>query len=106
MMVLRLRHLEKSIRRCKWIHLLLEHPYLSSNTLAEDKAQPGGLCQGSVQAETMKERVVLRKQRPSHTEEQEVQQVKAEVTAGLRRTAHEVHTPFTQAQFSVRHQLW
>lgn len=79
---------------------------LSSNTLAEDKAQPGGLCQDFVQAVTMKEQVVLRKQRLSHTEEQEVQQVKAEVTAGLRRAAHEVHTPFTEAQFSVRHQLW
>lgn len=33
---------------------------------------------------------MLRKQRLSHTEEEEVQQVKAEVTAGLRRTAHEV----------------
>lgn len=59
-----------------------------------------------MQAVTMKEQVMLRKQRPSHTEEQEVQQEKAEVTAGLRRTAHEAHNPFTQAQFSVRHQLW
>lgn len=39
-------------------------------------------------------------------DEQEMQQVKAEVTSGLRRTAREVLTACTQTQFSVRHQLW
>lgn len=55
--------------RCRQIHLISEHPFLSYTTAHENKTQAGGLNQGFVQAVTMKEQVVLRKQRLLHTKE-------------------------------------
>lgn len=56
-------------KQCSQIVLLSECLSLSCHVVAENKAQPSWLYQGSMQAVTMKRVILLRDQRLSHTKD-------------------------------------